>query len=415
METGNGRAGNPDAAGRERTDPNIPSILVGFIRNAAVTMAVVGLFGSACSAIARPQAGSVMEIGGTRIAVSAQEMKALSQLGNLARSGPSATQERALAEARRVSNSRDARYALALYELEIGRQRNDDAMRAKSLDVLIASQLTQPDRLPGHLATRGQIAYLSGDLDTAGRHWARLAELTPSDSDVFANLAQVRFAQRDALGAIDLLKRAIATHEGVGQAAPERWYRQQLSIAQQGNLSAPGIDAARGLVTAYPTPANWRTALVVYRQLIAADGALEIDLLRLMRHVDALSRTVEYQRMAQILNRSGEPGEAKAVLDEGMARGLLDAGTSPTREIIAEVDRAISARNTSRTGSAPSNDESAGLRQGISQIYAGQATDAEATFRAIATRPGGGPYADLAFFWLASLAQGQQSKTNVLP
>lgn len=379
-------------------------------RLAAATMFLSGAGCAAWSAAdaQKQQMGTVMELDGSRLAVSPEEMRALSNLGQLARRGQSVPQDRALAEARRVANSRDARYALALYELEIGRRRGDDAMRAQALDALIASQFTGRDRLPGHLAARGQIAYRAGDFDTAGRLWARLAELTPSDPDVFANLAQVRLAQRDAPGAMDLLTRAIAAREAFGQAASEGWYRQRLSIAQQGNLVAPGIDAARALVSAYPTPANWRAALVVYRQLAAPEGAFEIDFLRLMRHVGALARAAEYQRMAQLLRQSGEPREAKAVLDEGITRGLLDAGTSPTREIIAEVDRAVAkVRSGSAARSELPNKADAQVRLGMSQLLAGQRAEAEAAFRSAAGDPAGGRYADLAFFWLTSLAQGQ--------
>lgn len=379
------------------------------IRLVAATMVLCGVGCAAWSpADAQEPVSTVMELGGNRLSVSREEMRALSTLGQLARSGQRGPQDRALAEARRVANSRDARYVLALYELEIGRRRNDDGMRAQALDALIASQLTERDKLPGHLAARGQIAYRAGDFDTAGRLWARLAELTPSDPDVLANLAQVRLAQQDAPGAMDLLTRAIAAREAAGRAASEGWYRQRLTIAQQGNLVAPGIDAAQALVSAFPTPANWRDALIVYRHLAAPEGAFEIDFLRLMRHVGALARTAEYQRMAQLLRQSGEPREAKAVLDEGLARGLLDAGTSPTREIIAEVDRAV-ARVASGSAARlePPNMAGAQVRRGMSQLLAGRRAAAEAAFRAAAGDPAGGRYADLASFWLTSLAQGQ--------
>lgn len=273
---------------------------------------------------AQPPPANVIELGGVALAVSPEEMRVLSNLGQLVRAGQSSLQDRALAEARRVVNSRDARYALALYELEIGGRRSDDALRAQALDELISSRLTARVKLPGYLATRGQIAYRAGDFDTARRLWTRLAELAPSDPEVFANLAQVHLAQQDLTGAVDLLSHAITGREASGQPASERWYRQRLSIAQQGKLASPGIDAARALVSAYPNPANWRAALVVYRDLAPPQGAFEIDLLRLMRHVRALSRAEEYQRMAQLLRQSGEPREARAVLDEGMTRGLLD-------------------------------------------------------------------------------------------
>lgn len=358
------------------------------------------------AANAQDKVSTVMEIGGSKLAVSPQEMRALSNLGNLARSAQTGSQDRALAEARRAVISRDARFALALYELEIGNRRGDDVMRAGALDVLIVSPLTRGDRLAGHLATRGQIAFRAGDFDIAGKLWARWVELTPSDPDALANLAQVRLAQKNAPGAMDLLTHAIAARAALGQPVSEGWYRQRLSIAQQGNLVAPGIDAARALVGAFPTPENWRIALVVYRQLAAAEGALEIDLFRLTRHVGALTQAAEYQRMAQLLNQSDEPREAKAVLGEGVARGLLDADVSPTREIAAEVDRAIAkGRNGPVAKPDLPNGADAEVRLGVARLNAGQRDEAEAAFRAAAGDPAGGRYADLGYFWLASLGR----------
>lgn len=346
--------------------------------------------------------GSVMEIGGARLSLSSQEMKALSELGGLVRGGgQAARQDRALEEARRVASTRDARHVLALYELELGNQRRDDAMRAKALDVLITSPMTRSERLPGYLGVRGQIAYRAGDFGMAGRLWSQLAELTPGDPDSLANLAQVRLAQNDTPGAMELLDRAIAARAALGQQPSEIWYRQRLSIAQQGNLVEPGIAAARALVGSYPTAGNWRIALVVYRQLGTVDEGLEIDILRLMRHVGVLQQAAEYQRMAQLLRQSGEPVEAKAVLDEGVKRGLLDAGTSPTRDIFAEVDRAIAKKP--KAALPPSG--SAGVRIGSSRLLVGQRAEAEAAFRSAAADPSAGRYADLAFFWLAALQQ----------
>lgn len=375
---------------------------------ARLAVAAMLLCGAWSAAGAQGPTNTALELGGVALAVSPEEMRALLKLGNLARSGQKGPQDRALAEARRVANSSDARYALALYELEIGRARGDDVMRAQALDALIASRLTAPDKLPGYLASRGLIAYRAGDLDTAGSLWARWAELAPSDPDVLANLAQVRLAQKDAPAAIDLLGRAIAAREALGGAASEKWHRQRLSIAQQGRLAAPGIEAARALVAAYPSPANWRDALTVYRQLAAPDEAFEIDILRLMRHVGALAQPAEYQRLAQLLRRSGEPGEARAVLDEGVKRGLLDPATSPTREIVAEVDRAIARlRGGPAPRPEPRGKADAQVRLGVSHLLAGREAEAEAAFRAAAGDSAGGRYADLAFFWLQSLAAGQ--------
>lgn len=378
------------------------------IRLSSATMILSG-FASAALFVTGAEA-QTMELGSRQLAMTRQELNALSELGKQARGGQKGFQDRALAEARRVANGRDARHVLALYELEIAERRRDHAMRAQALDVLIASEITESGKLPGYLQVRGQIGFLAGDLDTAEKTWSRLHELTPLDPEVLTSLGQVRLARNDAPGAMDLITRAIAAREEMRQTVPEGWQRQKLSTAQQGRLVEPGIAAARALVMSYPTAANWRDALVVYRQLTSPTGAFEIDFLRLMRHVGVLVRAAEFQRMAQLLNLSGAPGEAKAVLDEGVTRGLLDAGTSPTREIIAEVDRKLGGRKQEAAdGFEASNKAGAQVRLGMAKLRAGERAEAEVAFRSAAVDSAAGPYADLASFWLASILNDRGS------
>jgi tetratricopeptide (TPR) repeat protein len=141
--------------------------------------------------------------------------------------------------------------------------------------------------------------------------------------------------------------------------------------------------------------------------------------------------------MAQLLNQAGLAAEARAVLDEGLSRGLLNAGGSPTREIIAEIDRALVREKTgpkSGTGSAAQALDSAdalvgtnryseaialyrralaeagvdapevNVRLGRALVLAGQSEQAQAAFRSAADSSRPGPYSDLARFWLAWLS-----------
>lgn len=404
--------------------------------------------GTGISSAARAQDGfsTTMEIGGVRLSVSPGEMASLSDLGNAVTSRRWGAQDMALAAADRVARSRDARYVLALYQLEIGIQRRDDAMRAKALDVLIPNSFTPARSLPGYLSIRGDIAFRAGDFDTAAEHWTRLVALKPRDPDALANLAQLRRAQDEHEDAAQLLARAIAARESSGPKASESWYRQRLTIAHDGRSVGPATAAAHALVAAYPTARNWRDSLVAYRQVAAPKDALEIDLLRLMRATGSLARTSEYQRLAQLLMHSGQATEAKAVLGEGLNRGLLKALESPTMEIIAEVDRAIPkeraridalarqgppARSEAlsaadslfgvgrideaialyRTivGEAPVNSARLNVRLGTALVAAGRHGEAEASFRAAAEAASAeadkARYADIASFWLAWLTQ----------
>lgn len=394
-------------------------------RSLAIGAAAVAAVTAGDAAPLAAQIFTDVEYDGVRMSVTPREVKALQELG-YALAGPPGVQDKALAEARLAAKGRDAIHWLNLLELELGRRRNDDALRAAALDRLIVSPLTPAKNMPGYLDVRGGIAFRAGDLATARAHWTRLLALVPNNPDVLGNLAQVRAAQGDSQGAAGLLERSVAEREKSGARASAVSYRQRLTLLQQGPAGAAAA-AGRALVGAYPTAAHWREALVVYRQLAAPTGGQEIDLLRLMRAVGALARTDEYLRMAQLLRQAGQAAEAKKVLEDGQARALVDPAGSPAREILVEVERELP-RERARLASAPQADSLAGAgryaeaearyraalaagkddpgevntRLGVALLQAGRRAEAEAAFREAAKS---GRYTELAQFWLLWLAQ----------
>jgi tetratricopeptide (TPR) repeat protein len=386
------------------------------------------------------------------LSISTLEQTRLQELQYVLRTSNRGAQDQALAAARSAANSPDARLLLAVYQLEIGRQRLDDGLRAPALDVLIANRDTPSRLLPGYLGLRGNIAFRNGDYATASSTLTRLAELQPNDPQVLFNLAQLRNAQHDSAAAMDLIGRAIAARQSASQPAPEAWYRQWVAIAHDSRLVGEGAAAAQALVSFYPTPENWRFALVAYRQLGAPQESAEIDLLRLMRAVGAFARPAEYQRLAQLLKQTGLLGEARTVMDEGLSRGILNRTESPTPEIIAEIDRAIARQNeppprrrrapvvaAPAPAPAPTATSAAdallsgghyadaaaayrallqrggadsamvNTRLGVALVLDGRRGEAEAAFRAAAGPPDAAPaqrlYPDLARFWLAWLTR----------
>ena len=387
-----------------------------------------------------PSRGGVdayLDLDGARLSLSRQELEAFIKVRNTLGSSAPQSQDSALAAARRAVKGPDGRHVLALYQLQIAKQRNDIALRREALDTLIASKISSPEKLPGYLAERGGIAYQLGDFQTARTLWTRLLDMKPADPDLLGNLALVYQAENDVKGAADMLQRAAAARRAAGEVLSETLYRQQLSIADQAKLVEPGIAAAHSLVRTYPSAGNWRDALLVYRQLVAPAGGFEIDLFRLMRVSGTLARADEYQRMAQLLKHAGIPAEAKAVLGEGLSRGLLNAGESPTREIMAEVDRAAAQAAVASTAGASATGDSllgngryaeaaahyrqalampavnkaeVNTRLGTALFLAGQHAEAEVAFRmaandaAIPAQPT--RYPDLAQFWLSWLARG---------
>lgn len=282
---------------------------------------------------------SEMELGGRALNVLPEEVTRLSELGRIPPSNR-ARQDRALADAERIVRSVDGRYVLAIYLLEIARQRGDEAMRMRALDMLIAAPGIPPEKQAIWLGQRAAIAQRAGDAALAARLFERALALQPADPQAMVNLAQAWMAAGRSEEAAALMRRAIDAAPAAGFAIPESWLRQRLSIAFNSGSAAETRLAALALVEARPTPANWRDALSTYRQRVARSAPDEIAVLRLMRETGALRRGEEFLRLSQLLLRAGDPGQARAVLDDGMAKGLLARDRTPVPEILREIHRA---------------------------------------------------------------------------
>lgn len=348
-------------------------------------------------------ASTSMELGGERLAVTQTEMARLSDLGQSI-TATTGIQDRALAAARAVATSPDARHVLAIYELEIARRRGDNAMLAAALDVLIASRHGSPAVRASWLATRGDIAFHSHDLALASALWTRAAEMQPDSAQALMNLAQVKQAQADPDAAAALIRRAIAL-VGRGQSAvPEVWYRQWLSIAYNGGQVGQAAAAGQALLAAYPSAANWRFTLAAYRQLLTGQAAAEIDMLRLMRATRTFNQSNEYQRLAQLLIRAGRPVEARETLDDGIARGVVARDQPPIPEIRREIDRML-ARPAAPAAPASPRPAGGDLQRAAGLAMAGRRAEAEPLLRALADHGTQDWEKDLARFWLLWLAR----------
>lgn len=372
------------------------------------------------------------------LTVTHQERVAVTALQTAAAGADRAAQDAALAAARTTAQSAAARYAVANLQFQIGRQRGDSPMQVQAIDAMVASGVPQGAELASLLSAQASRAYSANDLHTADRLLTRAVELQPNNPAVIADYAQYKARMGDRAQAIAQFQRALDLQRASGQAAPESWHRRALALAFDGRIAPQGIAFARGLVTAYPSPANWRDALLAYRQFAAPDPALDLDIRRLQRASGALAGERDYLEFAQALG-TGAAGEAKAVLDEGVSRGMLDANEPAVRQAITGATRGATAARAglarsrtqalaAATGTAAltAGDVHFGLGQyaeaaelyraalqkggvdanlanshlGAALALAGQRVEAETALRAVT-----GPRADLAGFWMTWLAR----------
>jgi hypothetical protein len=364
-------------------------------------------------------------------------------------------QDTALAAARARAQTPPARYAVAHYQFQIGRQRNDNAMQAQGAQAMIESGLATPEEAPGLMAYLAGRALAGRDAAAVDRAIARLVEQQPNNSAVLIDYAQYTSAQLNSArgpaainirtNAIALFQRAFAADRAAGRVSPESWYLRGLAVAYDGTrpptsnatFAPAALAFGRELVASYPTPSNWRDALGAYRDL-AGDPVLDLDIRRLMRAAGVLAGERDYMEFAAALADARLPGEARGVIDEGLQRNMVEtariAPALATRIAprVVTADRAalpgLRTRAQAGTGAAAraagdnfyaygqyadaaalyalalqkggEDPNLVNLRLGAALAMAGRRPEAEAALRLVT-----GPRADLAGYWLTWLAR----------
>jgi hypothetical protein len=370
---------------------------------------------------------------------SKEERVALLPLQNAVTAKDWAAAAAALPAAQAAASGSDARYAVARYQLEIGLNTSNVPMQGQAIDALIASGGVPAADLPMMYRNQGALALQANDRVRAETSFAKVVELSPNDPEALVALAQVKNDLRKQQEAAQLVTRAIAIKRAAGQTADESWYKYSLRLAYDGRLAAQSAQISRDLVAAYPTKENWRDAIIIYRDLNNLDKGAEIDLLRLGRVSRSLAGERDWFELAEKLDSSGLPAEAKATLEDGAAQKMIDLNKPAFRDLL----RSVSARLSGDRASLPAQEAKAmaaangalaltigdaffgygdhakavtlyraalskggvdtnvgNTRLGMALALAGNRAEAETAFKAVT-----GPRADIASLWLAWLAQ----------
>ena len=330
-----------------------------------------------------------------------------------------------------------ARYVVARLQLQIGIETQNVPMQSQAIDTMISSGAADPSELPALLLNQAALVGRGGDIKRTEAAYTRLVEADPSNWQAMADLARIKVDARKPFDAAPLMDRAIAVREAAGQKPPESWYVYGLRLAVDNKQGPLANRLGARLATAYPTPENWRDVLMGYSDLAQPGQPTGLDVWRLMRAAKALAGERDYLAYAQAANGAGLAAEAKAVLDEGVSRRMVDPAKAGFKELIASSGKKASADRgglgakqsaalAAATGTAAlaagdayfgygdyanaatlyraaiqkgaADSAAAAVRLGAALALAGQRAEAEAQLRSVT-----GPGADLAAYWLAWL------------
>ena len=253
-----------------------------------------------------------------------------------------ATAATALAAAQPVATSADARFIVGQYQYIIGGGTNNSQLQTQGVDAMAASGGGDPAKLAPVYKLQGQLALQAKDYAKAEAALARWGQLAPNEPDVPILNAELKFRQNKPAEALSLFQQAIAAREAAGQPVPEALYLFALQSAVNAKVTPQALALSRTVVSKYPTPKNWRNALILARQYGGGESAYQLDTLRLMRAAKALSERDEYLALGDLLARGRFYAEARDVLQEGFASGKLPRTNPDAVAILSDVNGRIS-------------------------------------------------------------------------
>jgi tetratricopeptide (TPR) repeat protein len=253
------------------------------------------------------------------------------------------------ADAIEKKNADDA-YIVSMLRLNSAISLQDNALIEQSIEAALASGKLSPDDQMKFRRNLGAMALQRKDYAKAQAEFEKLIQMNPNDPSMLVEIAELQRRQGQNQKAIATLQQGIATQEKAGAKADESWYRRALAIAYDSKLPAEVTSTSEGLVRAYPNATNWRDVLVIYRDTTRFDDQGNLDILRLMRANGALAGERDYAEYAETAALRGYPGEAKAVIDDGIAKGALKSTTPFVKEVLASVNPKIASDKASLPG-----------------------------------------------------------------
>ena len=374
--------------------------------------------------------------GQRKVNISKPAQKAVIELNNAVSANDMASLPVKLAAAKAAATTDQDRYYIGVVEMKAGIAAKDNAMIASGIEAIIASNQAPQEEQALNYLNLGK-SYNNLRLpDKAVPALERARQLNPGDTEATILLAEVQAARGQTGPAVDMLRQAIAAKKAAGQKVDEAWHKRALTLAYNAKLPATP-DIARSWVQDYPSGANWRDAIRIYRNMAKPAEPILMDLLRLSRVTGALDGDIDYNAYVYIAAEQRNAREGKLLLDEAAAAGRIDlnkpvfkdieAGLKgrpmPTEDILAKAAetqlagtdgpalvvtanrfygigkyaRAAELFRAALTKPGVDKDQ-VNLQLGIALAAAGDKAGAKAAFDAVT-----GPRAEVAKYWLAYL------------
>jgi outer membrane protein assembly factor BamD (BamD/ComL family) len=212
-------------------------------------------------------------------------------------------------------------------------QAGDNEQAIKSFTFLINSGRLNEADTGRYAAGLAGLHYRQRDYKAAATWAERALKANPNDGAMRSLLVQSYFqagdmaaAQREALAEIQAAEKA-------GRTPPEEQLQLLANIASRNPSDRRAyVNSLERLVSYYPKREYWADLLRRIESQPGWSNRLTVDLYRLRAATRTLTSAADYSEYAQLALQEQQAGEAKRILDEGFAAGILGKGAEAERQ-----------------------------------------------------------------------------------
>lgn len=205
-------------------------------------------------------------------------------------------------------------------------------LAAKSFEAVINSgKLPEAEQLKIMEAVAG--TYYRGKEYSKAAAWAnRYFKAGGSGGAMRTLMLQAQYLNGDFADAAKAVNEMLAADEKAGRAPSEEHLQLLANCYLKLNDRAGYVAALEKLVVHHPKKEYWADLLARIQRKPGFSDRLSLDVYRLMLVTGNLREAGDYMEMAQLALQAGLPAEAKKVVADGFAKGVLGAGNDADRQ-----------------------------------------------------------------------------------
>lgn len=316
----------------------------------AVSIASTAMVAPAVAKDKKKDAAAAAANAPRKYAFSKKAQKLLMEAQTAQQAGDQDTALLKIREVEAVAETPDDRYMANALKINVAIAKSDNTLLEEALGKAVASGQLAADEKLKFQRNLAALAMNRKDNARALQVYEQMAAENPGDGEIIVGLGEMYYRGGRTADAVKTIRKAIAAQRATGAAVPATWYKRALALAYDAKIAGEVTPSSLMLVEAYPTPTNWRDSLVIFRDSAGFDDQGNLDIMRLMHDTKSLIGERDYFEYAETANSRGLPGEAKAILDAGVAKGLLSTGKIYVKELMAIVTPKVKSDRASLAG-----------------------------------------------------------------